>query len=69
MTPPVFTRTDPALGEFSLRPVDPTADAPVPHTWVTHPKAAFWLMQECDLAAVLELSQAAGAAIAEPVAA
>ncbi|WP_310728406.1 GNAT family N-acetyltransferase [Streptomyces sp. N2A] len=52
MTAPVFTRTDPALGEFSLRPVDPAADAAVLHSWVTHPKAVFWLMQECDLAAV-----------------
>ncbi|WP_030416320.1 GNAT family N-acetyltransferase [Streptomyces sp. NRRL S-1448] len=52
MTAPVFTRTDPALGEFSLRPVDPAADAAVLHSWVTHPKAVFWLMQECDLPAV-----------------
>ncbi|MFG3118475.1 GNAT family N-acetyltransferase [Streptomyces sp. NPDC048197] len=52
MSTPVFSRTDPALGEFSLRPVDPTADAAVLHSWVTHPKAVFWLMQECDLAAV-----------------
>ncbi|MEW1655323.1 GNAT family N-acetyltransferase [Streptomyces sp. NPDC093707] len=51
-TAPVFTRTDPALGEFALRPVDPTADAPVLHTWVTDPKAVFWLMQDCDLPAV-----------------
>ncbi|MER6052313.1 GNAT family N-acetyltransferase [Streptomyces sp. NPDC001793] len=52
MNTPVFTRTDPALGEFALRPVDPAADAAVLHPWVTHPKAAFWLMQDCDLPAV-----------------
>ncbi|WP_406217098.1 GNAT family N-acetyltransferase [Streptomyces decoyicus] len=52
MRPTLFTRTDAALGEFSLRPVDPSADAELLHRWVTHPKATFWLMQECDLAAV-----------------
>ncbi|UNO42832.1 GNAT family N-acetyltransferase [Streptomyces sp. MST-110588] len=44
--PPVFTRTDPGLGTFSLRPVDPAADARLLHGWVTHPKAVFWLMQD-----------------------
>jgi RimJ/RimL family protein N-acetyltransferase len=34
---------------FSLRPVDPEADAPLLHSWVTHPKAAFWQMQDADL--------------------
>ncbi|WP_328387978.1 acetyltransferase [Streptomyces sp. NBC_00400] len=52
MSTVLFTRTDPALGEFSVRPVDPSADAELLHSWVTHPKAVFWLMQECDLAAV-----------------
>ncbi|AOP46575.1 GNAT family N-acetyltransferase [Streptomyces lydicus] len=52
MTAPVFTRTDPALGEFALRPVDPAADAALLHSWVTHPKAVFWLMQDYDRAAV-----------------
>lgn len=52
MTAPFYTRTDPALGEFSLRPVDPAADAALLHGWVTHPKAVFWLMQDCDLPAV-----------------
>ncbi|WP_239012205.1 GNAT family N-acetyltransferase [Streptomyces sioyaensis] len=49
---PLFTRTDATLGEFALRPVDPAADARLLHGWVTHPKAVFWLMQDCDLAAV-----------------
>lgn len=43
---PVFTRTDPAAGDFALRPLDPDADAGLLHGWVTHPKAAFWLMQD-----------------------
>ncbi|MEW1909452.1 GNAT family N-acetyltransferase [Kitasatospora sp. NPDC085895] len=44
MTP--FTRTDARLGEFSVRPLDPDADAALLHGWVTHPKAAFWMMQD-----------------------
>ncbi|MFF4700551.1 GNAT family N-acetyltransferase [Streptomyces chattanoogensis] len=52
MTAPLFTRTDAALGDFSLRPVDPAADATLLHSWVTHPKAVFWLMQDFGLAAV-----------------
>lgn len=48
----VFTRVDPALGRFSLRPLDPAADAPLLHSWVTHPKAAFWMMQDFDVAGV-----------------
>ncbi|MFG2137018.1 GNAT family N-acetyltransferase [Streptomyces sp. NPDC048650] len=48
MSTTLFARTDAALGEFSLRPVDPAADAELLHGWVTHPKAVFWLMQECD---------------------
>ncbi|MET7472212.1 GNAT family N-acetyltransferase [Micromonospora sp. NPDC005686] len=47
-----FTRVDAALGEFTLRPVDPDADAALLHRWVTHPKSAFWLMQDADVAAV-----------------
>lgn len=36
----------PALSpeHFTFRPVDPPADATLLHRWVTHPKAAFWLM-------------------------
>lgn len=48
----VFTRVDARLGEFALRPLDPDADAPLLHRWVTHPKAAFWLMQDADVAGV-----------------
>lgn len=38
----VFDRTDAGLGRFSVRPLDPEADAELVHGWVTHPKAAFW---------------------------
>ncbi|MEU5903479.1 GNAT family N-acetyltransferase [Micromonospora sp. NPDC047467] len=50
----VFQRADERLGEFALRTLDPAADAALLHTWVTHPKAAFWLMQDADEAAVVE---------------
>ncbi|MGW6687724.1 GNAT family N-acetyltransferase [Streptomyces sp. NPDC054961] len=48
-TDALFTRTDPALGTFSVRPLDPFADAELLHGWVTHPKASFWMMQEASL--------------------
>ena len=54
MNAPVHTRVDPVLGEFALRTLDVVADAPLLHRWVTHPKAAFWLMQDADLAGVVE---------------
>ncbi|TDC00776.1 N-acetyltransferase [Micromonospora fluostatini] len=50
----VFRRDDPRLGEFALRTLDPDADAALLHRWVTHPKAAFWLMQQADLATVAQ---------------
>ncbi|MFF0232920.1 GNAT family N-acetyltransferase [Micromonospora sp. NPDC005254] len=50
----VFTRVDDRLGAFALRTLDPEADAPLLHGWVTHPKAAFWLMQDADEAQVIE---------------
>lgn len=34
---------------FSVRPLDPFADAELIHGWVTHPKAAFWMMQDAKL--------------------
>ncbi|MFC4497071.1 GNAT family N-acetyltransferase [Streptomyces ovatisporus] len=42
----VHTRTDPDLGEFALRFVDPVADTELLHRWVTHPKSAFYLLQD-----------------------
>lgn len=48
----VHTRTDPRLGTFALRPVDPAADAALLHRWVTHPKSAFYLLQDATQADV-----------------
>ncbi|OKI67312.1 GNAT family N-acetyltransferase [Micromonospora sp. CB01531] len=48
----VYTRQDPRLGAFSLRALDPVADAALLHRWVTHPKAVFWQMTDADPAAV-----------------
>ena len=48
----VFTRVDDRLGEFGIRPLDPDRDADLLHGWVTHPKAAFWLMQDANPAQV-----------------
>ncbi|MGA4850959.1 GNAT family N-acetyltransferase [Streptomyces sp. G5(2025)] len=45
----LFTATDPALGQFSLRALDPVADGPLLHRWMTHPKARFWMMQDASL--------------------
>ncbi|MER0445879.1 GNAT family N-acetyltransferase [Streptomyces sp. Edi4] len=39
----------PAIGPFAFRPLDATADAELVHAWVTHPKSAFWLMQDARL--------------------
>jgi RimJ/RimL family protein N-acetyltransferase len=36
-------------GTFTFRPLDPLEDAELLHTWVTHPKAAFWMMQDASL--------------------
>lgn len=33
---------------FTFRPVDPHRDAALLHRWVTHPKAAFWLMADAS---------------------
>ena len=47
-----FTRFDPGLGSFTLRPLDLAADLGLLHRWVTHPKTAYWMMQGFDLARV-----------------
>ncbi|MER6332531.1 GNAT family N-acetyltransferase [Streptomyces sp. NPDC001034] len=31
---------------FDFRPVDPLGDTELLHSWVTHPKAAFWMMRD-----------------------
>ncbi|AJE40800.1 GNAT family N-acetyltransferase [Streptomyces nodosus] len=38
-----------ALGTLTFRPLDPLRDAELLHGWVTHPKAAFWMMQDADV--------------------
>ncbi|MFF2845617.1 GNAT family N-acetyltransferase [Streptomyces sp. NPDC058001] len=43
------TRPDVTAGGFAVRPLDPVADASLVHAWVTHPKAAFWMMQDARL--------------------
>ncbi|MCC0098073.1 acetyltransferase [Streptomyces flavotricini] len=45
----LYTRDDAVLGSFSIRPLDPFADAELLHGWVTHPKASFWMMQDASL--------------------
>jgi RimJ/RimL family protein N-acetyltransferase len=34
---------------FTFRALDPLKDAELLHSWVTHPKAAFWMMQDARL--------------------
>lgn len=34
---------------FAFRTLDPLQDAELLHRWVTHPKAAFWMMQDASL--------------------
>ena len=41
-----FTLVDRALGSFTLRPLRLPGDVDLLHSWVTHPKAAFWMMQD-----------------------
>ncbi|WP_330457987.1 acetyltransferase [Streptomyces sp. NBC_00820] len=40
--------TDKSL-TFTIRPLDPLKDAELLHGWVTHPKAAFWMMRDARL--------------------
>ena len=37
------------MGRFALRPVDPDADGPLIHSWLTRPYAHFWDMQQATL--------------------
>lgn len=45
MTVPVLT----------VRPIDPVADAPTIHAWVTEDRGSFWMMSEYTLAEVAEI--------------
>ncbi|MFH9858438.1 GNAT family N-acetyltransferase [Streptomyces sp. NPDC017202] len=44
--------TTAAVGPLTFRPLDPPKDAELLHSWVTHPKAAFWMMQDATPADV-----------------
>ncbi|MDZ5619185.1 GNAT family N-acetyltransferase [Nocardioides bizhenqiangii] len=39
----------------AIRPVDPAADSPLLHGWVTEERAAFWGMTDCDEDRVREI--------------
>ncbi|MDP9954190.1 MULTISPECIES: GNAT family N-acetyltransferase [Streptomyces] len=43
--PTLFTHSS-SLGTLAIHPLDPAADRALLHSWVTHPKAAYWLMQD-----------------------
>lgn len=34
---------------FTFRPLDPLKDSELLHGWLTHPKAAYWMMQDAKL--------------------
>lgn len=42
-------RNSTGIGTFTVRPLDPLTDAELVHRWVTHPKAAFWMMRDARL--------------------
>src|SRR5688572_30356374 len=39
---------------ITFEPVDPDRDAELLHRWVTHPRSAFWMMQDATVDAVRE---------------
>ncbi|PSM43816.1 GNAT family N-acetyltransferase [Streptomyces dioscori] len=41
--------TSSTVGVLSLRPLDPLKDTGLLHSWVTDPKAAYWMMQDAKL--------------------
>lgn len=47
MTETIFRRVDP-LGGIAVRELDPGVDATLLHGWLTHPKSAFWQLQDAD---------------------
>ncbi|WP_078900243.1 GNAT family N-acetyltransferase [Streptomyces sp. SBT349] len=49
--PALFSRRT-RLGTLALHRLDPEADAVLLHAWVTHPKAAYWMMRDHSLAQV-----------------
>lgn len=53
MTEAGFRRVHESLGEFAIRALDHDFDGPLLHEWVTHPKAAYWQLQDLDQADVV----------------
>ena len=43
------TTSHTATTAFTFRPLDPLKDAELLHGWLTHPKAAYWMMQDARL--------------------
>jgi hypothetical protein len=41
--------TSTAVGRLTVRPLDPLRDAELVHSWLTHPKAAYWMMRDARL--------------------
>ncbi|MFB7930971.1 GNAT family N-acetyltransferase [Streptomyces sp. NPDC056039] len=37
------------IGTLTVRALDPLKDAELLHSWVTHPKASYWMMQDARL--------------------
>ncbi|MGW1980316.1 GNAT family N-acetyltransferase [Streptomyces sp. NPDC001889] len=46
---PATTAPTAIVRGFTVRPLDPLSDAELVHRWVTHPKSAFWMMQDARL--------------------
>lgn len=44
--PAPFERDEPGVGRFTLRPLEPRAEAALVHGWVTSPHARFWNMAD-----------------------
>ncbi|MET9321652.1 GNAT family N-acetyltransferase [Streptomyces sp. NPDC003038] len=52
---PLFTHLVEGFGAVTITPVDPAADAPLIHRWVTQERARFWGMGEASLELVQEI--------------
>lgn len=50
-----WTTDLPGLGRLTVGPVDPPADAPLLHGWVTQERARFWMMSDHTLEEVREV--------------
>ncbi|MER7760913.1 GNAT family N-acetyltransferase [Streptomyces sp. NPDC097619] len=52
---PVHVQEVPEFGTVTITPVDPAADAPLIHSWVTEERARFWGMGEASVELVEEI--------------